>query len=330
VSPRLRFGRGGGPDREEEAEQGRRDAESLARLEQGHIPLAAAELARTSGEAASGRAPFASDLSVSEFALLHSLGLEPITLVVGSSIFHVGWQNVFYNAPTEFETVSHAYNEARRLALGRLLEEAQTVGADAVVGMRIQQGAHDWAAGAVEFLAAGTAVRLPEELRSTRGPVLTALDGQEFWQLVSAGIRPVGVVAATSVHYAPATAQTVRAMSGVFGSSWRNQELPDYTEGFYAARHKAVGAVRHQAQELGADGIVGVQFTQHARAHLVRQIGTMEREDLIVTLHVLGTAVSDDPALAARAGAAATPSTVLSLGSSLAARTRARAARSRL
>src|SRR6202035_217394 len=142
-------------------------AESLARLEQGLIPLAAAErlAALAAADGPEGPRALASDLSVSEDALLHSLGITPITLVMGSSIYHVGWQNVYYNAPTEFETVSHAYNECRRLALGRLLEEAQTAGADAVVGVRIPQGGHDWAPGAVEFVAVGTAVRLPPALR---------------------------------------------------------------------------------------------------------------------------------------------------------------------
>lgn len=177
--------------------------------------------------------------------------------------------------------------------------------------MRIQQGAHDWSPGAVEFLAVGTAVRLPEELQAPNPPVLTDLDGQQFWQLITAGIRPVGIVAHTSVHYAPAGAKTVRVMSGVFGASWRNQELPDYTEGVYAARGKAMAAVRQQALEQGADGIVGVQLSQQLRGHHVAQFGGMDREDLIVTLHVIGTAVREDPSLAIRAAA---PRTALSLG----------------
>jgi len=318
VSPLFGRRRGGGqaPDAVDEQEQARRDAESLARLEQGHIPLAAAErLAEIATAHEAGQAPaFASDLSVSEFALLHHLGISPITLVMGSSIFHVGWQNVFYNAPTEFHTVSDAYNECRRLALGRMMEEAQIAGADAVVGVRIEQGAHDWAAGAVEFLAFGTAVRLPAQLRASAAPVLTDLDGQQFWQLFASGIRPVGIVAHTSVHYAPASMQTMQVMSGMFGSSWRNQELRDYTQGFYEARAKAIDGVRRQARDLGADGIVGVHFSQHARGHRVNQMGGYEREDLIVTLHVIGTAVREDPELATLVAA---PKTTLSLGTPL-------------
>ena len=312
------FGRRRGGDRDDRAAERdareRRDAESLERLERGQIPLAAAERLAALADAQGATAPaFSSDLSVSEYALLHDLDVVPITLVTGSSIYHVGWQNVYYNAPSEFTTVSDAYNESRRRALGRLLEEAQTVRADAVVGLRIHQGSHDWAAGSVEFIAAGTAVRLPEGLRDPSGPVLTDLDGQGFWQLCSAGIRPVGIVAATSVHYAPAGLQTVRAQSGLFGSSWRNQELTDYTAGIYAARRRAMGAITEQALALGAEGVVGVQVDQQVRGHRVSR-GGVEREDMIVTLHIIGTAIREDASLPRTAAA---PRTALSLGTPL-------------
>ena len=75
-----------------------------------------------------------------------------------------------------------------------------------------------------------------------------------------------------------------------------------------------MAGVRRQAQEFGADGIVGVQISQHIRSHHVQQIGSMDREDLIVTLHVMGTAVREDPALAT---AVPPPSTALSLGTPL-------------
>ncbi len=35
---------------------------------------------------------------------------------------HVGWQPTYYNVPTEVRVLSEAYNESRRLALGRLLD----------------------------------------------------------------------------------------------------------------------------------------------------------------------------------------------------------------
>ena len=292
-------------------EQTRREQESLERLAQGHIPLAAAE--RLAALGAEGSQAFASDLSVSEFALLHSLGIQPITLVMGSSIYQVGWQQTWYSQPTEIEALSTAYNESRRLALSRLLEETALAGADAVVGVRIEQGSHDWSAGSVEFVAFGTAVRLPEALRPANGPLLTDLRGQEFWRLCAAGIRPVGIAAHSSVHYVPATWQTINATrGGLFGggASWYNQELGDFTQGVYDAREKAMGYVSAQATALNADGIIGVRITEHASTRRVNR-GGMECDDLIASFHVIGTAIREEPELAALASQQ--PQTILSL-----------------
>jgi uncharacterized protein YbjQ (UPF0145 family) len=312
VSPLFGRQRGGQPpvDPAQAELQAQREVESLERLSQGHIPLAAADRLAALANADGSAGPFASDLSVSEYALLHNLGIVPITLVMGSSIYQVGWQGAYYTAPTEIHSLSNAYNESRRLALGRLLEETQLAGADAVVGVRIEQGRHDWASGSVEFVAVGTAVRLPAEMRGTGGPVLTDLDGQQFWQLCAAGIRPVGIAAHTSVHYVPASYQTARAQGGgVFGGSWNNQELVDFTQGVYDAREKAMTYVTQQAVALGADGIVGVKLDEHAAGRRVSR-GGIECDDLIVTFHVIGTAVREDPSLAL---SAPIPRTILSL-----------------
>jgi len=142
--------------------------------------------------------------------------------------------------------------------------------------------------------------------------VLTDLEGQEFWQLCAAGIRPVGIAAHTSVHYVPATWQTARAMGGGMfggGSSWYNQELGDFTQGVYDAREKAMTYVTGQASALGADGIIGVKLEEHASGRRVSR-GGIECDDMIITFHVIGTAIREDPSLATDARV---PRTILSL-----------------
>jgi uncharacterized protein YbjQ (UPF0145 family) len=283
------------------ARSAERAAVSLQRVEEGHIPLAAAErLAGFAQPAADDRSDtptvFGSDLEVSEWSALARLGVTPITQVMGSSIFHVGWQPTYYNVPTEVRVLSDAYNECRRLALGRLLEEARACRASAVLGVRIEEGVHDWAPGALEFIAIGTAVRLPEALRDSNGQtVLSDLTGQEFTQLCQAGLRPVGIAAHTSVHYVPASQQTQMAQRS-FGSAWVNQELVDFSQGVYEAREKAIGSVTAQVRELGGDGIIGVQVREHGRTHAVQR-GLSESRDLEVTFHVIGTVIRDDPTI---------------------------------
>ena len=251
---------------------------SLAALEAGGLPLAAQERLAALGGA------FTSDLSVNEFAILDGLGVKPITQVMGSSIYQVGWQPQYFNVPTEVTKLSTAYNESRRLALGRLRAEARLAHADAVVGVRITSTTHAWAQGSIEFVAIGTAVRLPEGLRGSGDEaLLTDLSGQEFVQLARVGVRAVGIVAHTSVHYVPASWQTAMATSGsLFGGGWRNQELVDFTAGVYAAREKAIGAAVAQASALEANGVVGVDISESAHTHRVNRGGT-ECEDAIKT-----------------------------------------------
>jgi uncharacterized protein YbjQ (UPF0145 family) len=301
--------------KEASARAAEQTAISLERIEHGHIPLHAAErlegFAAPAPGAADRPSAFGSDLAVSEWAAIARLGVTPITQVMGSSIYHVGWQPTYYNVPTEVRVLSDAYNECRRLALGRLLEEARACRADAVLGVQIDQGAHDWAPGAIEFIALGTAVRLPEALRDgAGGTVLSDLSGQEFAMLCDAGTRPVGIAAHTSVHYIPASQQTQMAQSA-FGASWINQELRDFSQGVYEAREKAIGSVTAQVRELGGDGIIGVELREHSRTHAVRR-GMYESTDLEVTFHVMGTVIREDPALAA-ANAQSQPQTILSL-----------------
>ncbi len=322
-----------------------RAAQSLELIEAGHIPVAAAErLARfagtetgaqgsegTKGTASGTSGPagatvFSSDLAVSEWSALARLGVTPITQVMGSSIYHVGWQPTYYNVPTEVRVLSDAYNESRRLALGRLLEEAQACRADAVVAVQITTGAHDWAPGSIEFIAVGTAVRLPEAMRDpSRQTALSDLAGQEFALLCEAGVRPVGIAAHTSVHYVPASGQTQMAQSGFGGGllggggglagggggSWANQELVDFSQGVYEAREKAMGFVSAQVHELGGDGVIGVEISEHSRTHEVKR-GMYECKDLEVTFHVMGTVVREESALASKT-TEAPPLKILSL-----------------
>lgn len=295
--------------RREGAERAKeRNAASVERIEQGHIPLNAAERLQRFTAGDPEPTVFSSDLEVSEWSALARLGVTPITQVMGSSIYKVGWQPTYYNVPTEVRVLSDAYNECRRRALNRLLEEAQLCGADAVVAVRIEDGSHDWAPGALEFLAIGTAVRLPASLRDPHGStVLSDLSGQEFVQLCEAGMRPVGIAAHTSVHYVPATMQTRMAQSpggAVFGGgAWAtvNQELVDFTQGVYEAREKAMYFISAQVQQLGGHGVIGVRVGQSGRSHRLSTGMGGESVNLEVTFHVIGTVIREDPALADRA-----------------------------
>jgi len=297
-------------------------AESLARVEQGGIPLGAERRLRQLGEHGGA---FTSDLSVADFALCHQLGLKPVSQVMGSSIYQVGYQNTPWQSTMgggymfEMQALSQGWNEVRERALHRLALEAGHVGADAVIGVDLQTGAHDWAENSIEYVVIGTAVRhgTPPGARAqttppaqsaghTRrdkqsrhgehsredGPVLTELSVADYAKLLSAGVEPLGIVAWSSVFFVGASYSTQR-LGGM--NFTQNQELREFTQGVYSAREIAVGRVTEQAARLDASGVIGVRI-----AHGIRQVslggGAYSRSGLMVTFHVIGTAIREDRA----------------------------------
>jgi uncharacterized protein YbjQ (UPF0145 family) len=243
--------------------------------------------------------PFVSDLSVAETLVVREAGFTPLSQVMGSCFYQVGWQSMpwgqsgwssqFSEGETfELETQTEAWNEARALAVGRLRDEAVAVGADAVVGMRLRRGGYDWAAGLVEFVAIGTAVR-SERYELEDAPVLSHLSGQDFAKLVRHGFWPVGLVAGSTVAYVVAGYGQQSRATGLF-SGRQNQELPDYTRGMYDARAMAMERLTHEAHRLNAHGVVGVSIDRLERERERDRGGTTYR-DLIIELHVLGTAI---------------------------------------
>ncbi|HME01450.1 MAG TPA: YbjQ family protein, partial [Solirubrobacteraceae bacterium] len=147
---------------------------------------------------------FTSDLSVNEFLLVRHAGFQPLGLVIGSSIYHIGYQQAQWKQSQEMNVLSQAMYEARELAMTRMEEEADQLGADGIVGVRLTIGRYDWGESMAEFIAMGTAVkhRGGELHRAPSGrPFTSDLSGQEFWTLLQTGHRPVGMVMGSCVYH---------------------------------------------------------------------------------------------------------------------------------
>ena len=108
------------------------------------------------------RGLFTSDLSVNEYLCVEKAGFEPVGLVVGSSIYHIGFQAANWKASQEMGVLTQAMYSARELAMTRMEEEAEQLGADGIVGVRLEIGRYEWGADMAEFIAIGTAV-VPNE-----------------------------------------------------------------------------------------------------------------------------------------------------------------------
>ena len=203
---------------------------------------------------------FTSDLSVNEFLLVKQAGFEPLGLVVGSSIYHIGIQLSGWKKSQEMTVLSEAMYGARQLAMTRMEEEADQLGADGVVGVRLDIGRYEWGQDMAEFIAIGTAVKHRDGVmhRAPNGrPFTSDLSGQDFWTLLRTGHRPVGMVMGSCVYHV-----AHRGMLQSMAQTGRNVELPNFTQALYDARELAMERMQTEAQALSAEGIVGVKLNE--------------------------------------------------------------------
>jgi uncharacterized protein YbjQ (UPF0145 family) len=287
-----------GPGQPDQQEQ----EQSLARLERGGIPISA-ERRLSALRQSGGSASFTSDLSVNGFALCHQLGLTPLSQVMGSSIYQMGyqssWGNMGYGNAILFEldTLSEALNEVRGRALVRLGEEARHVGADAVVGVQTRAGESQLDTGtlALEHMVVGTAVRR-DGAHATQ-PVLTELSVSEYAMLVRGGFEPLGIVAWSAVFFTSYVYGGMMAGGGggTFTMGVQSFELREFTQAIYSAREAVMQRITAQASALGASGVVGMQIGHTVRPQsLGGGVGMRELRGLMVTFTAVGTAIRED------------------------------------
>lgn len=336
------FARGGGEDSEQ--------AEALARIESGSIPPHAEERLQALGQAGSlftsalsvnefallhrlGPEPLAQVMgaSVVRPGWQYLPALEPGAVVVSGSWYApTSTGMALLNRITEAspaqirnyrwhaEVVCHldvltdAWDTARRRALDRLAEEAEHVGANTVIGVRLQRSEHDLGKGLIEYVVTGTAIRDPGRPPAPR-PILTDLSVQDYWRLRSAGHDPVGLMAATVVVFASAARDTrlrrLRAPA-------QNRELKELSGAFHAARETVRTRLRGQVADAHGEGVVGVELSHSVRRdkfalgssitsqthrgwhrgrlgmpYYVRGSTDADRRGWVITMHAAGTAI---------------------------------------
>jgi uncharacterized protein YbjQ (UPF0145 family) len=206
---------------------------------------------------------FTSDLSVNEFLLVREAGFRPLGLVLGSSIYHVGLQVGRWGKNQELNVLSQAMYHARELAMSRMEAEADQLGADGIVGVRLDVEFKEFGADIAEFIAVGTAVKadeMPGTWRNNKNqPFTSDLSGQDFWTLIRAGYAPLGMVMGSCVYHI-----AHQRFGSVLSNVGRNVEIEQFTQALYDARELAMTRMQTEAEELHAEGIVGVQLRQHS------------------------------------------------------------------
>jgi uncharacterized protein YbjQ (UPF0145 family) len=225
------------------------------------LPSGAAERLRAMRGAGEHPAFFTSDLTIDEFLLVEQAGFEALGLVLGSSIYHVGFQWQKWSVSQELPVLTRAMYDARELAMTRMEEEADLLGADGIVGVRLVFKEYAMEDGVLEFQAIGTAIRHRERKGSFRTkdnrPFTSDLSGQDLWKLVRAGYRPVSLAMGACVyHIAHLSFMQTLKQAG------RNQEMKVYTEATYAARELALERMQAEAVQRGGSGVVGARVEE--------------------------------------------------------------------
>lgn len=184
-------------------------------------------------------------------------GFRPIRFVFGNVAYSIGLGGGLAGAfrsmaRGEVKEWSEVFNHTRHLALQRITQEARTVGANAVLGIRTTITPFQ---GAREMIMIGTASHhpaLPAEYMQE--PITSDLTNQEMWNVVRLGFCPVRLVLGVSVF-----SIGFGAGFSSFFKSFVSGEINEMTSLIYDARENAVAKLARDAQACGADDVVGVR-----------------------------------------------------------------------
>jgi uncharacterized protein YbjQ (UPF0145 family) len=270
-------------------------------------PVAADRVAR-----ANSSGVHTSLLSVAAATSLQSVGLDAVGEVMGCIVEQIGWQGYvgcgayvgfggsFGLAPptaigsrqsrwAAFRPYADAVRHGYATALSRLFLEAAALGADGVVGIRLNLSNLD---GAREFMALGTAVRARSNVRPAR-PFTTNLSGNDVAKLIQAGWVPASLIVGFDMAIRHDDWQT-RVEAG----SWSNVEVSGYTELTQHVRSIVREDVRQQVRQLGADGFVASTIDMR-----VFEVEPAENHrDHVAEAVIIGTALAQFRSTTAGAG----------------------------
>lgn len=187
-------------------------------------------------------------------------GYEPRHFVMGNVAYALGMSRGLLGALRgmaggEVHEYSQMYNHTRHLALQRLEQEALERGANAVVDIHTK--ILPIGAGAREMLMVGTASHNPMLAKSDR-PVTSELTGEELWNLTQLGYAPLRLMLGTSVY-------SLGFGGGIsaFFSGMARGEVESVTRLIYEARENCLAHIDKEAQEIGADAVIGVKIFIH-------------------------------------------------------------------
>jgi uncharacterized protein YbjQ (UPF0145 family) len=213
------------------------------------------------GPASTNNAPITSSSDGQEFYCQVDSGYTPLRFVFGNVAYSIGLGKSLIGNLRELEhgeikQFSDIFNTTRNLALERLCAEAKAIGANSVIGIRttiLSLGVN----GVQEMLMVGTASYNQQvaNIADSCGGVLTSdMTAEENWNITRIGYVPLKLILGTSV-YSLGVVGNIRAAMHSFVKG----ELTTLTQLIYGAREESLKKVQQQAEEIGADDVLGIK-----------------------------------------------------------------------
>ena len=200
-------------------------------------------------------------LSGNELYCLKQKGYEPGNLVIGNSVFALGFVGgVASGLKTlgggEVHQLTDIIREGRALSYMRMTEEARRHGGDGVTGVTSQLIFHD---SNIEYLSIGSTIHragggVPGSHVETDHVFSTAANGQELYCQLDCGFEPVQFVFGN-------VAYSIGVGGGIMGSlrSLKSGEVIEYSSMLNKTRHLALERISAEAREAGANAVLGIQ-----------------------------------------------------------------------
>ncbi len=238
--------------------------------------------------------PWVATFDGGELVFARQLGLKALGQVYGCCVEAV---STMYFPATSCEAgiEAEAFNSMLEKSTGHMRQEASRLGANAVLGCRVEWNRVDRTVETVSTYYAstlkisGTAVIDPSA--PTDAIYLASVDPCEVFALRKANYDPVGLAIGRCTYYQVAWRQIPKMTTGLI-QTWANEEVVELTQGPYAAREIAMGRMAEQARSAGGVGVVGVQVSTE-----VLPDGTLQGSNMSVTCRFMcvGTAIRRKP-----------------------------------
>ncbi len=215
-----------------------------------------------------------SGFSGNEMFCLKLIGYSPGNLLVGNSVFSMGFIGSLGSGIKSFlggeiKQITNMILEGRKLSLQRFENELASVGGNGASGVTSEIIFHD---GNIEFLTVGSTVH--DDDNSGDSVFTTSADGQELFCQIDANYRPLSFVfgnVAYSIGFAKGILGSIRQLA--------RGEVRQYSDIFNTTRNIALERIINEAKTKNANSVIGIRTS-------ILPVGTSEVQEMIM----IGTA----------------------------------------